>query len=227
LKKKTIFNFFPFVKDIIETRTDIRPTRWNRGLLEQCHKGEEFRLFDERIYPLNKSNTKYLKVGYSPFDNFNLRYVIWDIMTNKEIILHLYDIVSLQLYLNSVSTRSNDYELTTAIVRVNKNNPELFHIIEKGTHKLMSFATKTLLNLVQAKQLYQFEMCRPDLMTQADECVEILSELSLALALKETHLDEYFENICGKTKLRDRVFLGELISKFPTTFLATISHIKN
>jgi hypothetical protein len=218
------FGFFFFLQDIVETRNDVRLTRWNYGLLDRCHKGEEFRLFDERIYPLNKSNTKYLKVGYSPFDNFNLKYVIWDVLTNREICLQLFDIVSIQLYLDSTAARVQDYELSTAFVRPNNTHDNLLHIIEKGTHKMLSFQVGTLKNLVQAKQLYQFEMSRPDLMEKADECVAILSELCLSSNITPYDIDNYFEKLTDKTKSRDRVFIGELFSKFPTTFLAAITH---
>jgi hypothetical protein len=163
-------------------------------------------------------------VGYSPFDNFNLKYVIWDVATNREICMQLFDIVSLQLYLNSVPRHTTDYELTTAFVRQNRNDPNLFHIIEKSTHKMLSFHSKTLMNLVHAKQLYQFNMSRPDIMEKADECVEILSELKLSHDINVENLDNYYENICEKTATRDRIFLGELINKFPSTFIATITH---
>jgi hypothetical protein len=139
--------------------------------------------------------------------------------------MQLYDIVSLQLYLDSSSTRSTDYELTTAFIRPNKSNPNLIHIIEKGTHKMLSFQTETLFNLVRAKQLYQFDMCRPDLMAKADDCVQILSELYSSFGIDDvSSLNANFENILEKTKSQDRIFLGELMSKFPTTFLATITY---
>jgi hypothetical protein len=42
------------------------PKRWNTSILDSCHIGEKFRLVDELIFPLNKSNTKYMKIGYTP-----------------------------------------------------------------------------------------------------------------------------------------------------------------
>jgi hypothetical protein len=138
--------------------------------------------------------------------------------------MQLYDIVSLQLYLNSTSTRTNDYDLTTAFVRPNKNIPNLLHIIEKGTHKMLSFQIETLNNLVRSKQLYQLDMCRPDLTSKADDCIKILSELYSSFDINETTLDSYFEQILEKTRAKDRIFLGELIGKFPSTFLATVTY---
>jgi hypothetical protein len=195
---------------------------WTYMILDKCHRGEEFRLFEEQIYPLNKSNTKYLKIGYSPFDNFKLKFVIWDVATNKEIIMEMHDIVSMQLFLMTDTIQRTSIELSSAELVYNRTNHDLIHIIEKNTHKLLSFHVATLKNLVLSKQIYQFPMRRSDLASKADDVVKIMKTKVVGYDLNECEIRTYYEGIIAKMINPDRIFLGEFIFKFPTTFLAVM-----
>jgi hypothetical protein len=206
----------------VTSRTKRVESIWNYGILDKCHRGEEYRLFEEQLYPLNKSNTKFVKIGYSPFDDFKLKFNLWDVALNKEIMLEMHDIINMQMFLSSPAVQGASIELSTSDLFYNRTNPELLHIKEKNTHKLLSFKVETLYNLVRAKHVYQFAMRRNDLREKACNAIHILSEKMNGQKLTENELRAYYEEVSVQMANTDRIFLSEFMWKFPTTYLAML-----
>jgi hypothetical protein len=199
--------------------------RWNSEILYHCHAGEKFRLAGEVIFPLNKSNTKYVTVGFTPHDDFKLRFMLWDLKSDKRISLDLSDIFKIQIFLSENSCSNTFLELTTAQIYHNARNTSVYHIREKTTMKTISFTDETLQNLVQSKHLYQYPTQNLDLMGKADNIAELFSEYN-GKCLTNNDLRSLFQSVCEKMSNQDKIFLGEMIFKFPSTLLAVINKEK-
>jgi hypothetical protein len=165
-------------------------------------------------------------VGFTPHDDFKLRFILWDIKTDKRICLDLHDIFKIQMFLLE-NTYSNSFlELTTAQMFHNSRNASLYHIQEKTTMKTLSFTDETMKNLVKSKHLYQYPLQNLDLLRKADNIIEILNNEHNEKCLTNNDLRNLFESIHEKMSTQDKIFLSELIYKFPSTLLAVINKQK-
>jgi hypothetical protein len=196
---------------------------WNTTIAEDCHKGEKFRLINELLFPLNKSNTKYVKIGYSPHDNFTLALILWDVKTNNQIFLTLHDIFRIQLFLMATVTNFNA-DLSTANIYRDTKYQTLFHIQEKNGVKKLSFTECTLKTLVQSKHIYQYPIQMPEFLVKANSIIDILKNNFNFnnLNFTEKELREHFNEIHNQMVEKDRIFLSQMIYKFPSTLLTIL-----
>jgi hypothetical protein len=183
-----------------------------------------FRLFEEQLFPLNKSNSKYLRVGFTPHDQFKVKFILWDIATNKQILLEMHDIINIQLLIMTDTIKDGVLDLSTSTVFYNTNRANLIHIKEHITQKTLTFHEETLKNLVQSKHIYQFPMMRHDMVLKGDNIVKIISELTRGITIDENSLRTYFDTIHDKMVIKDKKFLGELLYKFSSTLLTILNY---
>jgi hypothetical protein len=148
---------------------------------------------------------------------------LWDIKSNKQIILDLQDIFKIQIFLTQNKSSNTFLELSTANMHHNTRNAALYHIQEKITMKTISITNETMTTLVQSKHLYQYQQQNLDFLRKADNIIEILNSDQSGNCLTSNDLRKMFDNIHEKMSVQDKIFLSELIFKFPTTLLAVIN----
>jgi hypothetical protein len=148
---------------------------------------------------------------------------LWDIKSNKQIILDLQDIFKIQIFLTQNKSTNTFLELSTANMHHNTRNAALYHIQEKITMKTISITNETMTTLVQSKHLYQYLPQNLDFLRKADNIIEILNSNQSGNCLTSDDLRNMFNNIHEKMTVQDKIFLSELIFKFPTTLLAVIN----
>jgi hypothetical protein len=117
-------------------------------------------------------------------------------------------------------------ELSTAHIFHNKKNPSLYHIQEKITMKTLSFMNETMKTLVQSKHLYQYPLQNTDYLNKADNIVELLNNDCNGKILTDNDLRNLLESIHEKMNVQDKIFLSELIYKFPSTILTVVNNEK-
>jgi site-specific recombinase XerD len=166
---------------------------------------------------------KYVTVGFNPHDDFKIQFILWDIKSNKQIILDLQDIFKIQIFLTQNKCSNTFLELSTANMHHNTRNAVLYHIQEKTTMKTISTTHETMMTLVQSKHLYQYPLQNLDFLRKADNIIEILNSDQSGSCLTSNDLRKMFHNIYDKMVVQDKIFLSELIFKFPTTLLAVIN----
>jgi hypothetical protein len=155
-----------------------------------------------------------------------LKYVIWDVPSNKEISLQLQDIVSIQLFLSTDHNQASSLELSSSKLVFNKNRVNLIHLIEKNTYKMLSFHQDTFNNLIFAKYIFLFSGIRIDLIDKSNDVVNILKNIVSEKQIEDNQLYDFYEKIIHKMVMPDRLFLGELMFKFPTTLLTVVNIVK-
>jgi hypothetical protein len=163
-------------------------------------------------------------VGFTPHDQFKIRFIVWDIPTDKQILLEMHDIINIQLFIMTNTIQGGLLELSTSTVFYNTNRPNLIHIKEHATQKTLTFHEETLKNLVQSKNIYQFPMMRHDMIQKADNVVKIMRNLTRGITLDEISLRTYFDTIHEKMDIKDKKFLGELLYKFSSTLLTILNY---
>jgi hypothetical protein len=187
--------------------------------MQHCHQGEKFRLIQEKIFPLNKTNSKFVKIGYSLFDDFKISYILWDIKYNIHICLNLHDIVRIQLFLSSDDSSQTSVELSATNLYRDEKYQTLYHIKDRSTPTKLSFKNETLNTLIQSKHIYQFPTQSLDFVKKADNIIEILKNELNEKNLTEKKLRDYYYEIQNKMKIQDNFFLSELVYKFPSSLL--------
>lgn len=189
--------------------------------MKSSHPNEKYHLLDENIIPLNRSNTKWLKIGYSPHRSFNLAFVFWDQPTNNMILLPAYDFHNLGIFLDPDSDRNSDHDLSTAILRFNRKNPEIVHIIEKNTFKMISFLEKTLQNMLNIEHLYHYKPNQISYLHKVNLYTQKLREHTLYDKIELNDLPKLIDKVFISTE--DRRLIGEFVTKFPTSLINVAS----
>ena len=148
---------------------------------------------------------------------------MWDIQSNKEILLQHEDLVSIQQFLTSDYNKTNTLELSNSRIAFNTNRKDLIHLIERKTFKILTLHQDTLHNLIYAKYIFLFSARRADLADKANDVINIFNNIIQETNITEIQLSGFYENILQNMIIPDRLFLGELISKFPNTILSILN----
>jgi flagellin-specific chaperone FliS len=107
-------------------------------------------------------------------------------------------------------------DLSTANIYRDTKYQTLFHIQEKNSLKKLSFTEETLKTLVQSKHIYQFPIQKDEFLNKANNIIDILIN-NLNFSGKD--LRENFNEIHDMMVEKDRIFLSQLIYKFPSTLI--------
>jgi hypothetical protein len=204
----------------------MQPTQWNSTILDRCHSGEKFRLINELIFPLNKTNYKYVKIGYSPFDDYKTNYILWDIKYNIQIRLTLHDIFRIHLYLSSDYSPQTTVELSSTNLFRDGKYQNLYHIEDRTSPTKLSFTEETLKTLAQSKHIYHYPTRCRNFVKKANNIIEILNNELYKPNLTEKELKDYYHEIHNKMEVQDKFFLSELIYKFPTSLMSVAKESK-
>jgi hypothetical protein len=206
----------------------LQKSKWNNEILNYCHPGEKFRLLQETLYQLNKSNSKYVKVGYSPFDDFKLQFHLWDKSTDIHITLSLSDLVKIRLFLSrDYKFEPNSLILSKSNLYVSEHNTRLLYLIDNDSKMKLTFQVETLQNLVKFKQFYAYTKINFDFEESANEIVHILSAWKTEDEYDKKQMQDLYHKIVENMKTNNKFILAELMYKFPTTLLSIVNNVSN
>jgi hypothetical protein len=148
------------------------------------------------------------------------------VVTNKEIMLHYEDLTLIQQLLQTNRGQVTSLELSTARLVFNDDKKNLVHIIEKNTYKMISFHLDTLKNLFNGKHILLFASRRIDLAEKAYDAIKIMETLVRDREVCEKELVSHHDKIDKTMLISDRIFFGEFIFKFPTTFISILNLVR-
>jgi hypothetical protein len=183
-------------------------------------------LLQETIYPLNKSNSKYVKVGYSPFDEFKLQFHLWDKTSDINITLSLTDLVKVRIFLKKdYKFEPNVLNLSKSTLYVSEQNTRILFLIDHLTQLKLTFQVETLQNLIQFKHFYAFTKFNVDFEEAANEIINILTAMKTEDKYDKQQIQELYHKIKDNMKSNNRFILSELLYKFPTTLLSVVNNM--
>lgn len=188
---------------------------------------EKYRLLSETHFPLNKSSTKFIRLGYNWFDDFHPAMVLWDRVTNGQIFLTPRDLCHINLFVSGTYYSNNqqdkEMQLTNAIIKdYMKGDLRIIKFIEHHGTSQIACSEATVKTMLKYQNLYLHTRQNIELRFIVEELFNFLNTSECDHIKTHSDLSKNFSFIAEGIGSENTNTLAEIFYKFPETTTAIL-----
>jgi hypothetical protein len=192
--------------------------------IEPANAAELNRTLEEMYFPLNKSSTKFIRVGYNMFNCFEIVFVLWDRVTNNSINLQLHDLFRINLFVTGSytdATESRKMPLSSAVITdYLKGDTRIIRFTNLIGDTSLSCTEATIKTLTSLTILYQYERFNIDLQRTVEDIFHFLRSDKCYEFKTLNDMSRNFSYIVDGVGTEHRKTVAELFYKFPESTIA-------
>jgi hypothetical protein len=180
-------------------------------------------LLQEVYYPLNKTNTKFVKIGYNWFADFQPTLILWDRVTNGQIFITVNDLYEISLFVKGNLYAPEQPEIVhlhycdlTSFNDSSKNNLRILRFSERQGNSNIYCAEGTVRTMLEYQHLYAHNKQNVKLRVICENFIHTVKNMYKDVN-NYSELTQIFEDLTTLIGKDNSSVVAEILYKFPLT----------